>query len=66
MQLEWGLDIADKLGLPSYLEASPMGKGLYERMGYQPVRRMDFDAREWGLGRDLPHYIMYRPVQIAN
>ena len=64
--MKWGNEQADKLGLLSYLEASPMGKPLYERFGYKEVRDLPFDARSWGLDRDLPHVIMTRQPKQMN
>ncbi len=66
MLIKEGLQQADQLGLQSYLEASPMGRALYQRMGYEQVREFEFDARKWGLDRDLPHVCMLRPAQVAN
>ena len=66
MHLKWGNEQADKLGLLSYLEASPMGRPLYERMGYEVVRELPFDARAWGLDRDLPHVVMVRHAEEMN
>lgn len=66
MHLRSGIEKADELGLPSYLEASPMGTPLYAKMGYETVCEFDFDARKWGLGRDLPHVCMLRPGRMAN
>lgn len=34
MQLQWGCDEADKAGQECYLDASPVGKSLYEKFGY--------------------------------
>ncbi|OCK80868.1 acyl-CoA N-acyltransferase [Lepidopterella palustris CBS 459.81] len=48
MLLKWGLDQADKAGLPSYLEASDMGRPLYERLGYRPVKETFFDLSKYG------------------
>lgn len=48
MMLEWGLKEADRLGLPAYLEASPAGKPLYERYGFENVGEMTMDVRPWG------------------
>jgi len=61
MHLNWGLEEAKKLGLPVYLESSPMGRPLYARMGFETVGWLDFDAKEWGLDHDLPHALMLRP-----
>ena len=66
MHLKWGNEQANKLGLQCYLEASPMGRPLYERYGYEVVRDFPFDARAWGLGRDLPHVCMLRPASEMN
>lgn len=60
--LAWGAQEADKLGLESYLEASRMGRPLYARWGYKEVGMLDFDARAAGADRDVPHWLMLRPV----
>lgn len=66
MHLRWGLEQADQLNLPSYLEASPMGKPLYLRMGYEELRPLPFDAKKWGATEDLPHSILLRPAPVLN
>ncbi|KAI1646274.1 acyl-CoA N-acyltransferase [Daldinia loculata] len=40
------LAIADAHGLKSYLEATPNGKGVYEKLGFQEVDRLTFDLKE--------------------
>lgn len=37
MLLQWGLDRADRDGLEVYLSASPAGRPLYEKRGFQVV-----------------------------
>ena len=66
MHLKWGLVQADKLNLPSYLEASPMGRPLYLKMGYEHVMDFPFDAKKWGAKEDLPHTILLRPAPSAT
>ena len=66
MQVLWGLEQADELGLPTYLEASPMGKPLYLRLGFEEVRPLPFDARKWGHCRALQHTILIRPVPTSK
>ena len=66
MHLKWGNEQAEKLGLPCYLEASPKGKPLYLRYGYEVVSDLPFDSRAWGHPKDLPHVCMLRPVKEAN
>ena len=46
--MQWGLDKADELGLPSYLEGSIAGVRLYESVGYVPQREIVFDATKYG------------------
>ena len=53
MLLKWGIDKADQLGLDSYLEGSSLGRPLYERHGYQPVREVKSDLSEFGGGIDV-------------
>ena len=33
--LQWGLDLADRTGLPLYLEASPSTAGMYDKAGFE-------------------------------
>lgn len=66
VHLSWGSEQADKLGLPLYLEASPMGRPLYERHGYEKVADFPMDARAHGHPKDLPHVCMLRPAKGAQ
>jgi hypothetical protein len=45
---EWGIQQADEAGLETYLEASEMGRPLYERYGFEVVRDMPFDMGKYG------------------
>ena len=62
MHLQWGLQKADEMRLPLYLEASPMGKPLYQKMGFEEVCPIPFDARQWGSSVDMAHTCMLRPL----
>ncbi|KAK5651509.1 hypothetical protein OQA88_11963 [Cercophora sp. LCS_1] len=47
--VRWGNELADSLGLASYLEASPYGYSVYKRLGFEDVDVLDFDmAGRWG------------------
>ncbi|KAF2480182.1 hypothetical protein BDY17DRAFT_256402 [Neohortaea acidophila] len=63
MHLAWGLEQADKLGIPAYLEASRMGRPLYERMGFQAVRDLPLDRERWNLTPEDTITCMLRPAQ---
>ncbi|KAL5389774.1 hypothetical protein DPSP01_002265 [Paraphaeosphaeria sporulosa] len=45
--VKWGLDLADKAQLPSFLEASDAGKKLYTSLGYEPVAVETFDLSKY-------------------
>lgn len=40
------LDLADSHGITTYLEATPAGKPIYERLGFRQVDSLDFDLGE--------------------
>jgi GNAT superfamily N-acetyltransferase len=63
LQLKWGLEKADEMGVQAYLESSPKGKGLYAKYGFVEEGVMKFDAREWGREEDVPHTYMVRPAK---
>ena len=66
MQLRWGFEQADKLGVPVWLEASPIGRPLYEREGFETVGWLPFDARDWGSEKELRHALMIRQPKTAD
>ncbi|KAK4889620.1 hypothetical protein LTR27_011604 [Elasticomyces elasticus] len=63
MQLRWGFEHAEKLGLPVYLESSPIGRPLYAREGFEALGVLPFDARKFGFEKELQHTLMLRPVK---
>ncbi|KAF2198015.1 acyl-CoA N-acyltransferase [Delitschia confertaspora ATCC 74209] len=48
MLLRWGIEQADRDGLPSYLEASEDGRPLYERNGFKAIKEGWFDPTDYG------------------
>jgi GNAT superfamily N-acetyltransferase len=46
--LGWGMEKADDAGVEMYLESSPMGRPLYARNGFEPVKDVSLDLRRWG------------------
>lgn len=62
--IQRGLEIADKLGIPAYLESSPMAHKLYLKYGFKDVDvfhmdpKFNFpqeaDPRIWFMLRDVP------------
>lgn len=62
-QLKYGLEKADELGVQTYLESSPKGKGLYAKYGFKEEGGMKFDARKFGRAEDVPHTYMTRPAK---
>lgn len=49
--MQWGIDIADQLHLPIYLEATLMGVPLYEKLGFQLLKE-NFFVRNVGFLRE--------------
>ncbi|GAB1310616.1 Puromycin N-acetyltransferase [Madurella fahalii] len=48
--VRWGVELADELGLPCRLEASPVGYSLYKKFGYEDVDVLDTRITEtWGV-----------------
>ncbi|THW02716.1 hypothetical protein D6D25_08526 [Aureobasidium pullulans] len=64
--MKWGVDLADRLGLPIYVEATLPGRRLYERWGFEVQETMPFDARVFGAPSKAEHYCMVRPARKAD
>jgi hypothetical protein len=41
-----GVAMADLHGIEAWMEASSMGKAMYEQHGFRPLFRMDFDTEK--------------------
>lgn len=61
---EWGLAEADRLGQEAYVDASPEGRGLYAKLGWEKVHEVIVDLKEYG-GPDLRNGCtnMWRPAK---
>lgn len=55
--VQWGCNKADEKGVVAYLEASEMGKPLYERYGFQPVKTVSVDLKDFG-GDEIMNFIV--------
>jgi GNAT superfamily N-acetyltransferase len=51
--LEWGLAECDKQGLGVWIDASPVGKGLYEKCGWKQVDTLVMELSKWGGEKDV-------------
>jgi GNAT superfamily N-acetyltransferase len=61
--LDWGLEKADAEGLVTYLNATSVGKRMYEKRGFVVVRTIEWDRVPWGgKGKDC-HWCMVRQPQ---
>ncbi|KAL2157967.1 hypothetical protein VTH06DRAFT_4776 [Thermothelomyces fergusii] len=50
--MAWGVNLADRLGLPSRLEASPVSYSLYKKFGYEDMAVLDLEiTKTWGRAR---------------
>ncbi len=48
----YGNQIADEQELPVFLQASPSGFPLYGKGGFETVKWLDVDLREWAKGAE--------------
>lgn len=63
MLLEWGLKKVDESGLSTYLSATAAGKRLYDKVGFEVVRKIEWDRAPWG-GEGTDGYVcMVRPAR---
>ncbi|KAH7391703.1 acyl-CoA N-acyltransferase [Pyrenochaeta sp. MPI-SDFR-AT-0127] len=58
--IAWGLEKADKVQLPAFLESSPMGRPLYARMGFEPKHEEVWDLTKYGREGTDTNTIMIR------
>jgi len=50
MLIRWGIEQAEKEGIPAYLEAAVTGKPIYEKLGFKQVGDLlEVDVREYGI-----------------
>jgi hypothetical protein len=48
MLIRWGLEKAEEMKLPAYLEASKAGKPLYLKHGFKEIDRIEYDLSKFG------------------
>lgn len=66
MLLSWGLRKADSAQLPSFLESSPMGRPLYERMGFEAKEVVTWDLTKYGFeGTDTSTVMIRDPLPLV-
>ncbi|KAK0384754.1 hypothetical protein NLU13_7232 [Sarocladium strictum] len=54
----------DSLGLPAYLEATQVGKPLYEKFGFREVGMLVGNFEKWGGPREHENYLMIREAKV--
>ncbi|KAF2804581.1 uncharacterized protein BDZ99DRAFT_481054 [Mytilinidion resinicola] len=47
MLIKYGLEIADRLFIPVWVESSPMALPLYQRHGFEIVEEVNFPTEKW-------------------
>ena len=53
MLVEWGVQQAKKQGVPAYLEATPDGAPVYEKVGFRKVGQKEIELAEFGIREPL-------------
>ena len=46
--LDWGMRKADEEGWVTYLDSSSLARPIYEKVGFELVREIEFDRKPWG------------------
>jgi predicted N-acetyltransferase YhbS len=59
--IRWGLDLADQLRVPAYLESSPAAHKLYVKHGFRDVGQFTMDPK-WTCHANPSIYFMVRDV----
>ena len=47
IHVKWGCDLADRLVVPAWVEASPFGHHLYEENGFRDVEAVKPPTKKW-------------------
>jgi GNAT superfamily N-acetyltransferase len=63
MLVKYGCDKADEAGIPGYLEASQLGKPLYERFGFKELYHREFPLEKYGGTGVDRNSVMVRPAK---
>jgi len=71
MLTRWGCEIAEKNGVPTYLQSSPAGYQAYRKCGFKGVYATDVDLEDFGLDCIYRNWLMVRypparPGEIHN
>lgn len=45
--VKWGVDLADHLFVPAWVEGSPAGKHLYETYGFKDLEYVETKTEKW-------------------
>lgn len=64
MLLAWGIEKADAEELVTYLDGTQVARPLYEKIGFEVRKAVEWDRTQWGgEGKDV-HYCMVRQPEI--
>jgi N-acetylglutamate synthase-like GNAT family acetyltransferase len=58
--VQWGLNYAERVALPAYLEASKAGQPVYERLGFKQIDEIVVPAEKWDGDFDRHYAVMLK------
>ena len=64
--MRWGIEQADKDGVPIYVEATPQGASLYGKLGFEIVEEIDFSMWIRGGGEYNMSCMLKKPGSIKQ
>ena len=65
MMMQWGVDVADSLCLPGWIEASPEGNFLYKRFGFYDFEEIRRDDEALGRKGEVLGMSMRRDARVT-
>lgn len=67
MLLDWGIKKADDEGLVTYLDATGIGKPIYEKRGFEVKKAVEWDRVPWGgEGKDCYYGMVRQPRKVVE
>ena len=63
MLVQWGIDQADALGVPAFVEASEQGVFLYKSKGFVIDEQVWFSDERWPEKERVHYAFMSRPIK---
>lgn len=58
--MSWGMQEAERLGIPAFLESSEAGRRLYQKSGFRDIDAIVVSFEGYGLGKPFRSWAMVK------